>query len=145
MFILTDIKPSKPSLQWLGFFIVFLSVTRLIELLFAPLKLYLKHCKGGMLMNLFDGIDSHSDGTNNGPSESIVGDGANVNIYVGGAFDTARVVMQKYSTTRQDFYPTEAVWTTQNEFVSLYAKVGDIYRLFIEGAGAGTDLFAEVS
>lgn len=96
-------------------------------------------------MNLFDGIDSHSDGTNNGPSESIVGDGANVNIYVGGAFDTARVVMQKYSTTRQDFYPTEAVWTTQNEFVSLYAKVGDIYRLFIEGAGAGTDLFAEVS
>lgn len=96
-------------------------------------------------MNLFNGIDGHSDGTKDGPSKAIVGDGANRNVYVGGTFDGARVVLQKFSSTRNDYYPTEGVWTTQNVFIDLSVKVGDHYRLNIENAGASTNLFGEVS
>lgn len=96
-------------------------------------------------MNLFNGLDGHSDGKQDGPSEPIVGNGADKNVFVGGTFDGARVILQKYSSTRGDFFPTEGVWTTQNVFIDLSVKVGEQYRLNIENAGASTDLFGEVS
>ena len=95
-------------------------------------------------MNLFNGLDGHSDGTKDGPSVPVIGDGGVKNVYVGGDFDGARVVLQKYSTTRSDFYPTEGVWTKQNVFIDLSVKIGEQYRLNIENAGAGTNLFGEV-
>lgn len=96
-------------------------------------------------MNLFNGLDGTSDGTKDGPSHPITGDGADRNVYVGGEFDGARVVIYRYSTTRNAFFPTEGVWTTSNEFIKMSIKIGDIYRLEIESAGPNTNLFAEVS
>ena len=54
-------------------------------------------------MNLFNGLDGTSDGTKDGPSHPITGDGADRNVYVGGEFDGARVVIYRYSTTRNGF------------------------------------------
>ena len=96
-------------------------------------------------MNIFDGKDGNSNGTEDGHSADIRSEGSFVNIYVGGTFGTAKVTLFRYSTHTGQFEPTAAVWKNANELQQLSLKVTECYRLEISGKDASTDIFAEVA
>ena len=96
-------------------------------------------------MNIFDGGTGRSDGTTNGASTEIIGEGRLVNIFVSGDFASATVTIQKYVETSAAFADTAAVFTKQDIFQGLIVRPGDRFRLNIDNASASTALVAEVA
>ena len=96
-------------------------------------------------MNIFDGQDGRSNGTANGSSIEIVGDGGFYNIFVTGTFGGASVTLQKYVHTSDSFDDTGAVFTSPDVFQGLVIKPSDIYRLTITNKSGSTAIIAEVS
>lgn len=95
-------------------------------------------------MNLFDGKNGNTDGTSDGPSVHITGDGGIKNIYVSGSFDGATVTLQRFSSTLNNFGDTGAFWDQPDEFQGLIVKPGEKYRLLIASSGGSTNIIAEV-
>lgn len=95
-------------------------------------------------MNLFNGESGISDGSADGVSAEITGDGSRLNIYVAGVFDSASITLQRFSEHLSDFGDTSAIWTQPDEYQGLTVKPGERYRLIIDSAGGSTNLFAEV-
>ncbi|HIF9075739.1 TPA: hypothetical protein ACX6NV_000570 [Photobacterium damselae] len=94
---------------------------------------------------LFDGKDGTSDGTGNGFSKEITGFGGPVSIFVYGSFNGATVTLERYSSVKDDFLPTSAVWNQSDVFQDLKVKLGDRYRLQISGTSGSVSIQAEVS
>ena len=96
-------------------------------------------------MNIFDGGTGRSDGTADGVSTEITGDGKLVNIFVSGEFADAKVTIQKFVETSQAFADTAAIFTKQDIFQGLIVRPGDRFRLNIENSTSTTALVAEVA
>ena len=96
-------------------------------------------------MNIFDGQNGASDGSHNGNSQEIIGEGQYVNIFVSGTFGGASVTIQKFVYSSNAFADTAAVFTDADVFQDLSVKPGDRYRLNITGKSSTTSIVAEVS
>ena len=96
-------------------------------------------------MNIFDGQNGRSDGTSNGASQDITGNGNLVNVFVSGTFGGASVTIQKFVHTDNDYASTSAVFTSADIFQGLMVRPSDRFRLVISGATATTALIAEVN
>lgn len=84
-----------------------------------------------------------TDGTVDGSSLTFGRDGSN-NIHVHGVFDGATVTLERYSPTLTDWVATDLNWTAQGQYQGLDIARGQKYRLTISGAGASTNLIAEL-
>jgi hypothetical protein len=92
-------------------------------------------------MNLFDGQQGRSNGTKDGTSSTLPSGIRSIAVH--GAWDGAKVTIQRYSKEIDDWFSTQASWTDNDVFQGLDAESGARYRLIITGATSKTKLIAE--
>lgn len=93
-------------------------------------------------MSLFDGKSGRSDGTKNGESSSLPT--GNRVLAVHGVFDGATVTLMRLSKVNDTYFSTQAVWSSPDVFQGLIVTSDARYKLEIDGAGANTNIIAEV-
>lgn len=94
------------------------------------------------MFNLFDGVNGHSNGKEDGGSQTFNVSGP-YNLHCFGTFDGAKVTLQRYSNTLSDFVDTDAIWTCNAQFQALFITPHSEYRLNLTGASTNTEIIAE--
>lgn len=80
---------------------------------------------------LFDGQSNRSDGTKNGYSKEIIGDGLYVDLKITGSFGTAVVTLQQYNLQTLAWENTLYEWKDEGELTGLTVVDNARYRLEI--------------